>query len=532
MKPGIPEIAAICILCAIGAASRADVPFERIKQADQQPQNWMTYSRDYAGQRFSPLSELNASNVKDLKVQWAYQMPDSNNETSPLVVDGIMYLTGPNSAAALDARTGRPLWTWTRPMPGDFHLLQFAGANRGAALLGDTLFVTTLDCYLVALDIKSGAERWSTKVVDYSLGYGMTGAPLAIDGKVIAGVAGGEAGIRGFLDAYDAKSGQRLWRFWTIPGPEDKAAFKTWGGDSAKSGGGPTWVTGVYDPALKLIYWGVGNPSPDWNGDGRPGDNLYTDSFIALESDTGKLRWHFQFTPHDTHDWDAGHVPVLIDAEENGRTRHLIVNANRNGFYYVLDRVTGEFLRGQAYGKQTWAKGLDAKGRPIVLPNTEPSDKGTLVWPNANGATIWFSPSYDPTRHWIYVPVRKRAATYFKRSMEYRPGRYFPGGGENETPDIDASGEVRAMDALTGDLRWSFPLLSPASSGVLSTAGGLVFTGSLEGDFIALDSATGHSLWHMQTGSSISANPISYSIDGRQYVAISADRVLYVFGLK
>lgn len=208
------------------------------------------------------------------------------------------------------------------------------------------------------------------------------------------------------------------------------------------------------------------------------------------------------------------------------------MNANRNGFYYVLDRVTGEFLKGQAYGKQTWAKGLDAKGRPIVLPNTEPSEKGSFVWPNANGATIWFSPSYDPARHWIYVPVRKRAATYFKRAMPYRPGRYFPGGGENETPEIDASGEVRAMDALTGDVRWTFPLLSPASSGVLATAGGLVFTGTIEGDFIALDAATGRSLWHMQTGSFINANPMSFGIDGRQYVAISADRVLYVFGLK
>jgi alcohol dehydrogenase (cytochrome c) len=292
----------MCILCAIGAGARAGVPFERIIQADQEPQNWMTYSRDYSGQRFSPLSELNAANVKDLKMQWAYQMPVSNNETSPLVVDGIMYLTGPNSATALDARTGRPLWAWNRPMPPDFHLMQFAAANRGAAVLGDTLFVATLDCYLVALDLKTGSERWATKVVDYSLGYGMTGAPLAIDGKVIAGVAGGEAGIRGFLDAYDAKSGQRLWRFWTIPGPEDKSAMKTWGGDSAKSDGGPTWVTGAYDPALKLIYWGVGNPSPDWNGDGRPGDNLYTDTFIALDSEIGKLRWHFQFTPHDTHD--------------------------------------------------------------------------------------------------------------------------------------------------------------------------------------------------------------------------------------
>jgi alcohol dehydrogenase (cytochrome c) len=523
---------ALLALGLVAAAAVAQVPYERIANADREPQSWMTYSRNYTGQRYSPLAEVNAGNVQNLRMQWAYQMPDPANETSPLVVDGILYLTGPSSATALDARTGRVLWTWKRPIPPDFHLMQFAAANRGAAVLGNTLYVGTLDCYLVALDLKSGAERWATKVVDYSQGYGMTGAPLAIDGKVITGVAGGEAGIRGLLDAYDAATGKRLWRFWTIPGPDDKAAYETWGGDSAKSGGGPTWVTGAYDPALKLIYWGIGNPSPDWNGDPRPGDNLYTDSFVALDEDTGKMRWHFQFTPHDTHDWDAGHVPVLIDAVVKGRERRLIVNANRNGFYYVLDRVTGEFLTGQAYARQTWAKGLDAKGRPLVIAATDPSDKGTFIWPNANGATIWFSPSYDPTRRWIYVPVRTRGATYFKRAMQFRPGRYYPGGGETEMANIDVSGEVRAMDALTGDMKWTFPLLSPATSGVLSTAGGLVFTGTDEGDFLALDSATGRPLWHVGTGSRIQSNPMSFGIDGRQLIAVSADRVLFVFGLK
>jgi alcohol dehydrogenase (cytochrome c) len=523
-------LASLLALCALALAARGQATFDRIVHADREPQNWMSYSRDYSGQRYSPLAQVNTGNVKDLKMLWAYQMPDASNETSPLVLNGIMYLTGPNSATALDARTGRVLWSWKRPIPADFHLMQFAAANRGAAILDDTLYVGTLDCYLVALDLTSGSERWSVKVVDYTQGYGMTGAPLAIEGKVITGVAGGEAGIRGLLDAYDAKSGRRLWRFWTIPGPGE-AAYKTWGGDSAKSGGGPTWVTGAYDPASKLIYWGIGNPSPDWNGDVRPGDNLYTDTFVALESDTGKLRWHFQFTPHDTHDWDASHVPVLIDAVIQGRERHLIVNANRNGFYYVLDRITGEFLNGRAYGKQTWAKGLDAKGRPVVLPDTDPSDKGTFVWPNANGATIWFSPSYDPARRTIYVPVRTRGATYFKRPMEFRPGRYYPGGGETEMANIDVSGEIRAMDALTGDVKWTFPLISPASSGVLSTAGGLVFTGTDEGDFLALDAGTGRSLWHVGTGSKIEANPMSYAIDGHQCVAISADRVLFVFGL-
>jgi alcohol dehydrogenase (cytochrome c) len=512
------------------AVALSQVPFDRIRRADSEPGNWLSYSRDLGGQRFSPLDEITAANVRSLSVKWAYQMPDAGNETSPIVIDGIMYLTGPNSATALDALTGRRLWTWRRAVPADFHLLQFARANRGAAVLDDMLYVTTLDCYLVALDLNSGAERWSRKVVDYREGYGMTVAPLAIDGEVVTGVSGGEAGVRGLIDAYDARTGERRWRFWTIPGPGD-FGDSTWAGNSAKTGGGPNWVTGAYDPALKLLYWGVGNPSPDWNGDARKGDNLFTDCFVALDADTGKLRWYFQFTPHDTHDWDAGHVPVLINATVGGRARKLVVNANRNGFYYVLDRETGEFLGGRAYGRQTWAKGLDTKGRPILLPDIEPSEKGTRLWPNANGTTIWFSPSFSPITSYLYIPVRIRGAVYYKRQMDYRPGRYFPGGGEEEMSALESGGEIQALDAVTGALKWKFPLLSPAGSGLLATAGGVVFSGSDEGNFFALDARSGQALWQFQTGSIISANPISFQVQGRQYVAIAADHVLYAFGL-
>jgi alcohol dehydrogenase (cytochrome c) len=294
-------------------------------------------------------------------------------------------------------------------------------------------------------------------------------------------------------------------------------------------------VTGAYDPDLKLVYWGVGNPSPDWNGDARQGDNLFTCSFVALDAETGKLRWYFQFTPHDTHDWDSSHVPILINAKIGGRDRKLIVNANRNGFYYVLDRLTGQFITGQAYGKQTWAKGIDGRGRPIVIPNTEPSYKGTLVWPNANGSTIWFSPSYSPQTQLIYIPVRIKGAVYYKRDMPFKRGTFFAGGGEDELPDMESSGEIRAMEATTGDVKWRFPLLSPANGGVLSTAGGLVFSESAEGNFYALDATSGKSLWDFHTGSTsgpgIGANPISFTSEGRQYVTISADRVLFTFGL-
>ena len=382
----------------------------------------------------------------------------------------------------------------------------------------------------MALDLKSGAERWSARVLNYKLGYSMTMAPLAIDGKVVVGVSGGEGGIRGFIDAYDAHTGKQAWRFYTIPAPGEPG-HETWSGDAWKTGGGATWVTGAYDPELKLVYWGVGNPGPDWNGDARPGDNLYTCSFVALDADTGRLRWHFQFTPHDTHDWDATHVPILFDSVLNGQKRKLISIANRNAFYYVLDRTNGDFISGRPYAKQTWAQGLDARGRPIMNPVSEPTEKGALIWPNANGATVWLSPSYSSQTGLVYVPVREIGATYFKRNTPYKPGMMFGGGGENELPPDDSWGAIRALQAETGEMKWEFKLLSPPWAGVLSTAGGLVFSGSEEGNFYALDAQTGKPLWDFQTGGAIAANPVAFTIDGHQCIAIAADRVLYVFSL-
>jgi alcohol dehydrogenase (cytochrome c) len=520
----------LAVLLLSSTVALAQVPVERIANAERESGNWLTYSRDFQGHRFSPLVEINTQDVARLKVKWAFQFPQGGNQTSPIVVDGILYITGPNSAAALDGRSGRSLWTWKRRVPADYHSIGFGHTNRGPAVLDDKLFVATLDGYLVALDLKSGAERWSAKVVDYKLGYSMTMAPLAIDGKVVVGVSGGEAGIRGFIDAYDAKTGAQAWRFWTVPGPSEPG-HETWSGEAWKTGGGATWVTGAYDPQLKLVYWGVGNPGPDWNGDVRPGDNLYTCSLVALDADTGKLHWYFQFSPHDTHDWDATHVPMLFDADIRGARRKLVAVANRNAFYYVLDRTTGEFLAGKPYAKQTWATGLDPKGRPIPASDAEPTTEGNVVWPNANGATVWFSPSYDPQTGFAYVATREIAARYFKRDTPYKAGDIFPGGGEEELPADDAWGAIKAIQAETGDVRWEFRLLSPPWSGVLSTAGGLVFSGSDEGVFYALDARTGKPLWDFQTGGPIGANPVSFLIDGHQNIAIAADRVLYVFGL-
>jgi alcohol dehydrogenase (cytochrome c) len=518
------------VLFLLAAPAFGQVPYERIVNADKEPGNWLTYSRNYEGHRYSPLGEITTTNVSGLKVQWAFQFNDGRIEVSPLAVDGILYVTGPNAAAALDARTGRTLWVWKRPIPLDYRNVGFPRTSRGPAVLDDKLFVATLDCYLVALDLKSGIERWATKVADYKSGYSMTMAPLAIAGKIVVGISGGETGIRGFVDAYEAKTGKQAWRFWTIPGPGE-AGHETWSGESWKTGGGATWVTGSYDPELKLVYWGVGNPGPDWNGDVRPGDNLYTCSLVALDGDTGRLRWYFQFTPHDNHDWDATHVPVLFDGEIGGRQRKLVAIANRNAFYYVLDRITGEFLAGREYAKQTWARGLNAKGRPIRAPDSEPTEKGALIWPNLNGATIWFSPSYNPQTDLLYVAVREVGAVYFKQDAEYKEGTFYAGGGENELPADDASGAIRALNARTGEMRWEFKLHSPAYASVLSTAGGLVFSGAVEGNFYALDARTGKPLWDFQTGGSIRSNPVSFAVNGHQYVAISADRVLYVFGL-
>jgi alcohol dehydrogenase (cytochrome c) len=524
----------LTLLLLITAGLEAQVPFERIRNAQAEPGNWLTYSGNYSAHRFSPLTQLTPTNAAQLRPVWVYQMEhQGRTEVSPIVVDGVMYVTSAEiGVTALDLKTGRPLWNWSRPLPKDLRTIGFGRVNRGVAILDNTVYVGTLDAHLVALDARSGVVRWETVVADYKLGHCITVAPLAVNGKIITGIAGGEAGIRGFIDAYDAKTGKRAWRFWTIPGPGEPG-HETWSANSDdwKSGGGSTWVTGSYDPELNLVYWGVGNPGPDWNGDVRPGDNLYACSLVALDADTGKLKWHFQFTPHDTHDWDATEIPVLMDATVRGQQRKVVAMANRNAFYYLLDRGTGEFLHGSEFSRQTWAKGLDDRGRPVVLPNTEPSTEGTLVHPSLQGATNWFSPSYSPVTKMFYVAVREMSAIYYKTDAEFKPGNWFGGGGEHSLAGDAAWGAIRALDANTGRQKWEFRLKSPPWAGVLSTAGGLVFGGSNEGNFYALDAVTGKPVWDFQTGGSMAANPVSFLIDGKQHVAMAAGSAIFVFGL-
>jgi alcohol dehydrogenase (cytochrome c) len=358
----------------------------------------------------------------------------------------------------------------------------------------------------------------------------MTLAPLALDGSIIVGMSGAEAGVRAFIDAYDADTGTRIWRTYTVPAPGEPGS-ETWLGNSWQTGGGSTWLTGSYDPDLDLLYWMTGNPAPDWNGDLRPGDNLYTCSILALDPATGELRWHFQFTPHDVHDWDANQIPVLLDAEMNGQQRKLVAVANRNAFYYLLDRETGEYLLGTPYSKQTWAAGLDGTGRPIVLPDTAPSEEGTLVWPSLQGAVNWFSPSYSPLSQRFFIPNRRMGAIYFKADAEYQPGQPFLGGGEQALSGDDASGAVLAIDALSGERLWEFPLKAPPWSGLMATAGNLVFGSSLEGNFFALDEDTGAAVWNFNTGGHIRTNPMGFAVDGQQRVVITSGSTVFVFGL-
>ena len=512
---------------ALGQAS-----YDKIRRAESEPGDWLTYSGNYRSYRYSPLKQIDTSNVARLKPAWVYQVREPGKvQTSPIVVGGNLYITEKSHiVTALDGRTGRPLWSYRRTTPADARGC-CGPVNRGLAILDDTLFLGTFDSHLVAIDVRTGKMRWDVVVADYKAGYTITVAPLALKDKVIVGIDGGEFGIRGFLDAYDAKTGKRAWRFWTVPGPGEPGN-ETWAGESWKTGAAPTWVTGSYDPDLNLIYWGTGNPGPDWNGDDRKGDNLYSDSLLAIDADTGKLRWYFQFTPHDVHDWDSNQTPILIDGVVNGRQRKLVAQANRNGFYYVLDRESGEFLCGTAFAKQTWASGLDSRGRPILLPNAEPTPEGTMVYPGLAGNTNWFSPSFSPQTGLFYVMAQENyAQVFYKAKTDYQPGHAFEGGGARNVAGLESDSVVKAIEAETGKIKWEFKLHAPPTGGLLSTAGRLVFGGGREGNFFALDAESGKPLWHFQTGAQISANPISYLVDQKQYVAIASGQALFVFAL-
>jgi alcohol dehydrogenase (cytochrome c) len=397
--------------------------------------------------------------------------------------------------------------------------------------MGDRLFKTTLDAHIVAISLKSGVILWDTVMENFRNGYSGTPAPLAFKDKVVAGMAGAEYGVRGFVDAYDIHTGKRVWRFYTTAGPEDPG-HRTWQGQDANAwehGGGSTWTTGSYDPELNLIFWGTGNAGPDYNGELREGDNLYTASIVALDGDTGQMRWHYQFTPHDVWDWDSTQVPVLADVTIDGQPRKVVMFANRNGFFYVLERATGKLIYGKPFIQTSWAKEIRANGRPILLPGSLPSEQGTRVCPDASGGTNWMSPSFDPALGLLFVTARDACGTFFNWQDEYKPGEGFRGGAVSRLDQVQHAA-LRAIDVATGERRWEFPYTAQSWAGVLSTASGLVFAGS-SGNFMAFDAQSGKNLWHYQTGSALYAGATTYMLDGRQYVLMPSGTTLTAFAL-
>ncbi len=510
----------------------APVSAERLLNAEDEPDNWLMYSGNYKSQRYSGLDQIDRGNAADLQIQWVHQLRTLDQaETTPLVVDGVMYITeSPSTVIAVEAATGRPYWRYEHPLPDDM-VFCCGRNNRGVAVKGDHIIMSTLDAHLVALDPKTGSVMWDTTTQETTSGYSKTAAPLIVGDKVFSGIAGGEFGIRGFVDAYDINTGEQEWRFMTTPGP-DNPDSQTWSGDSWRRGGAATWMTGSYDPELNLVYWGTGNPGPDYDGTVREGDNLYSDSVVALDADTGEMKWYFQFTPHDIHDWDSTQIPILADTTFNGEPRKLMLFPNRNAFFYVLDRETGEFLLGTPYAKQTWAEGLDPTGRPILVPGMEPSLEGTVVSPAITGGSNWWSPSYSPRTDLLYVMAYDAETRYYIRKTAYEEGdSYRAGGGENPEPPDAYLRAVRALSPQTGKVQWEFPVDSRSTSGLMSTAGDLVFGGTADGFFFALDADTGEELWHKTVGGRVHAAPMAYAVDGKQYVAIAAGNAVFSFAL-
>ena len=530
----------LCVLTLVGSTlGRAQegagplVTYQDLLNGLKNAASWLTYSGDYSGQRHSPLKQITPENARRLTAQWTFQTETLARgrgfEATPLVLDGVMYVTGPNGFAwALDARTGRPFWRYRRDLPNNLTYGASAPVNRGFGALGDRLFITTLDAHLLALDMKTGNVLWDIELADYKLGYSATMAPLVVKDRVIVGISGGDYPTRGFLDAYDPATGKRIWRFYTVPDPGEPGS-ETWPASpvALARGGGGTWVTGSYDPELNTIYWGTGNPNPDYYGEDRKGENLYTCSLVAIDPDTGKLKWHYQFTPHDTHDWDSNHVPVLADVAIGGQRRKVVMVANRNGFFYVLDRVTGKVLLGKPFTDSTWARELGPDGHPVVLND---GSKGCI--PDNWGGTNFMPPSFDSALGLFFVTARETCATFVPEKQVIAPGRFSLSGTVRR--DLDkAYGALRAIDAATGERRWEFKFQTPSFAGVLSTASGVVFGGDNEGNFMAFDARTGKNVWHYQTGSPIwGGAPMTYLLDEQQYVVIGSGTNITAFALR
>jgi alcohol dehydrogenase (cytochrome c) len=504
----------------------ATVTTERIARAPvAEPGNWLTYHGSYDAQRFSRLDQINTGNVSRLKEAWQMYLPIPHAfEATPLVVDGTMYFTtgGHTAVYAVDARTGKELWHYTaKVVEGVPACCDWV--NRGLALGDGKVYFVTLDAKLMALDARTGRKMWEQTVADWKDGHTATVAPLFVKDKVIVGISGGEYGIRGFLDAYDARTGKRAWRFWTIPGPGEPG-HETWQGElpTWMTGGGPTWVTGSYDPELDLLYWTTGNPGPDFNGLVRPGDNLYTNTVLALDPDTGERRWHYQWTPHDIWDYDGVNEVILADLPMGGRTVKALIHADKNAHFYVLDRTNGKFLMAKPFARQTWAKRLDPQtGRPVVDSLALLNSEMEPICPGPAGAKEWNHMAFSPQTGMAYIPVIENCA-YFRAGQAFyakglpfwgsiaEPAAFGPG---------ESHGKMLAINAATGDRAWEIKTEWPVMSGVLTTAGGLVFWGEADGMLHATDARTGKDVWTHKAPMGMHAPPMTYAVGGKQYVA-------------
>jgi alcohol dehydrogenase (cytochrome c) len=495
--------------------------------------NWLSYNGDYTGRRYSDLREITRENVGRLRAQWVFHPANSSSlEVTPIVVDGIMIVTSANDAYALDAQTGRALWHYSRPLTEGLIDDAAQHHNRGVGIWHSRVYLETDNAHLLCLDARSGHLLWDVAYTDGNKNYGATSAPLVVNNKVVVGTSGGDDGVRGFIAAYDAETGKESWRFWTIPGPGEIGSA-SWPGESYKLGGGTTWMPGTFDPELNTLFWGTSNPSPDFDGGPRPGDDLYTDCLLALDADSGKLKWFFQFTPHDLFDYDATETPVLVDALFHGQLRKLVIEANRNGFLYVLDRTDGKFLSARRFvEKLNWASGIDEQGRPIRT-DIRPTKEGTRVCPGFAGATNWYAPSFNPSTGLFYFLALENCNIYLMKPQEFAPGETYYSTGVRHSEGDHGQRKLLAF-ALQGDKpawRYLQSGLGRSSGGTMTTSGDLVFFGDDSQSFEAVDAASGKPLWHFNTGQTISSSPMTYSVRGKQYVAIAAGNDIFSFAL-
>jgi alcohol dehydrogenase (cytochrome c) len=529
-----------CLAVLAGAQEKAGFDFHsviEVQPADLAAQppgaNWISYNGDYSGRRFSGLAEINERNVGNLRAQWVFHLQDSNGlEVTPVVVNGIMFITSKNDAIALDGRTGRMIWRYSRPITEGLIDDASQHHNRGVAIWHTSVFLETDNAHLLCLDVRSGNLLWDVPYAEGNKNYGATSAPLVVNGKVLVGTSGGDDGVRGFIAAFDAQTGKQAWRFWTIPGPGEFGS-SSWPGQAYLRGGGTTWMPGTYDPELNTLYWGTSNPAPDFDGGPRPGDDLYTDCVLALDPETGKLKWHFQFTPHDLFDFDATETPVLLDTVYKGEPRKLLVEANRNGFLYILDRTNGKFLSATQFSQTlNWAKGIDADGRPIRT-NRQPSEEGTEICPGITGATNWYSPSYNPANHLFYFLALEECGTFFLKPERFSEGRTYYATGFRQARGTKGQKLLLAYNLDKGAFEWQYPQTGDGNSsgGTMTTAGGLVFFGDDAESFEAVAANTGAPLWHFTTGQKMHASPMSYAIRDKQYVAIASGSDIFSFAL-